>query len=109
MGMSIASYPNYVLIDNTVRTSLRTRTLKFSSFRGTPSFRSRLKKWSRGKTDPQDQTHWSTDYVLLLQLICTDQIFLKNFTECSNVIDFLSVTNFKIGTYITPEKYLTPS
>ena len=22
------------------------------------------KKWSRGKTDPQDQTDWSDDYVL---------------------------------------------
>ena len=33
---------------------------------------------------------------------CTNQIFLKNFTECSNVIDFVSVTNLKIGTYITP-------
>ena len=51
------------------------------------------------------------DFKLLLMILmycycswyCTDQIFLKNFTERSNVINFLSVTNFKIGTYITPE------
>ena len=36
-------------------------------------------------------------------LYSTDQIFLKNFTKCSNVTHFESVTNFKIGTYITPK------
>ena len=32
---------------------------------------------------------------------------MKNFTE-SKIFDFVSVTDFKIPTYITPDKYLTP-
>ena len=76
MGMRSAYYPTqYMRINSAVQTSLRARTQTFSSFPVTPSFRSRLRKWSRGKADPLDQTDWSNEYVLkkahvmLLQLI----------------------------------------
>ena len=36
----------------------------FEFFDNSKFFRSCLKKWSRGKTDPQEQIEWSTDYVL---------------------------------------------
>ena len=67
VDMRSASYPTLkkkVLIDSAVRTLLGVRTQRFSSFPITPSFRSLLKKWSRGKTDLQDQTDWPTYYVL---------------------------------------------
>ena len=63
----------------------------------------------------QSDPHYQTDCPLimcckrLLTLYCTDQISLKTFTECIYVIDLVSVTSFNIGTYITPDKYLTPS
>ena len=66
VDMRSASYPTLkkVLIDSAVFTSLGVRTQRLSSFPITPSFRSLLKKWSWGKTDLQDQTDWSTYYVL---------------------------------------------
>ena len=94
-----------MLVDSAVSTSLRARTQRFSSFPMTPSFRPRLK----GKTNPQDRQ--TGPLIVCCKWLmfchcswyCTDQIFLKNFTKCSIVIDFVSVTNFKIGRYIAPK------
>ena len=100
----------HVLIDSAVHTLLGAgRTRRFSS--NSMFSISQEKVIPRQNWFPRSDrlVYWLCVKRLMYRYCGTNKIFLKNFTEYSNVVDIVSVTNFKIGTYIVPEKYLTPS
>ena len=118
MGMRSASYPpfkKYALVDSPVRTSPRARTQRFSSFPTAPIFDLACKIDPEAKLIPKIKQ--TGPLILCCKRLmccycsgyCTDQITLKDFTAFLYVIDFVSVTDFNIGTCTTPDNDLTPS